>query len=52
MFDYGWLLGDDRRLYAGAGFGAKVLFIDDDRFMDDAFLPRYPTARLSIGYAF
>ena len=51
MVDYGWLLGGDRRLYVGAGFGAKALFADDERFSDD-FLDRYPTARLSVGYAF
>jgi len=51
MIDHGWLLGADRRLYAGAGFGAKLLLVNDDR-LDDDFLARYPTARLSIGYAF
>jgi hypothetical protein len=49
--DYGWLLGRRRSFYVGLGAGAKVLFVDEDEFSDD-LLVRYPTARLSIGYAF
>jgi len=49
--DYGWLLGRTRSFYIGLGAGAKVLFIDEDEFSDDVIV-RYPTARLSIGYAF
>jgi hypothetical protein len=52
LIEYGWLLGSDRRLYAGVGFGAKALFIDEDRFSDEDFIARYPTARVSVGYAF
>lgn len=51
VIDYGWLLGRRRSFYVGLGAGAKVLFVDDDEFSDDV-LVRYPTARLSIGYAF
>lgn len=51
MLDYGWLLGASQRFYLGLGVGAKVLFVDDAEFSDD-FLARYPTARLSVGYAF
>ena len=51
MLDYGWLLGATQRFYVGLGVGAKVLFVDDEDFSDD-FIARYPTARLSVGYAF
>jgi hypothetical protein len=51
LFDYGWLLGATQRFYVGLGAGAKVLFVDDSEFSDD-FIARYPTARLSVGYAF
>jgi hypothetical protein len=48
--DYGWLLGGTKSFYVGLGLGAKMLFIDEDE-VDDATL-RYPTARISVGYAF
>ena len=51
MLDYGWLLGATQRFYLGLGVGAKVLFVDDADFSDD-FIARYPTARVSVGYAF
>lgn len=49
--DYGWLLGATRSFYVGLGVGAKAVFIDDEEFSDDVTL-RYPTARVSVGYAF
>jgi hypothetical protein len=51
MLDYGSLLGATRRLYVGVGAGAKVVFVDDTDFNEDVTL-RYPTARVSVGYAF
>ena len=51
MIEYGWLLNANRSFYVGMGFGAKALFIDEDEVDDDVTL-RYPTARLSIGWAF
>ena len=48
--DHNWLLGASKSFYVGLGIGAKALFIDEDA-IDDATV-RYPTARISIGYAF
>ena len=49
--DYNWLLGASRTFYVGLGAGAKAAFIDDDK-LDGDVTARYPTARISIGYAF
>lgn len=48
--DYGWLLGGTKSFYVGLGLGAKMLFIDEDEI--EGVTLRYPTARVSIGYAF
>jgi opacity protein-like surface antigen len=48
--DYNLLLGESRSYYLGIGAGAKKLFIDSEKFHDPTFA--YPTARLSLGYAF
>lgn len=54
--DYNWLLGRDRRFAVALGAGAKRLIMSDsDRFFDysDFLVARaYPTARLSVGFAF
>ena len=49
--DYNWLLSASRTFYVGLGVGAKAAFIDDDK-LDGDVTARYPTARVSIGYAF
>ena len=50
MLDYNWLLGARKNFMVGTGLGAKRLFpIDVDT--DDVTLA-YPTARLSVGFAF
>jgi len=51
MIEYGWLLNASRSFYIGMGLGAKALFIDEDEVDEDVTL-RYPTARLSVGFAF
>lgn len=48
--DYNWLLGPTQSFYVGLGLGAKALFIDEES-VDNA-TARYPTARISVGYAF
>ena len=48
--DYNLLLGESLTYYVGVGAGAKKLFIDSEKFRDPTFA--YPTARLSLGYAF
>ena len=50
MLEYGWLLGQSRSFYVGVGLGAKAVFINTDDF--DSVTARYPTARLSVGFAF
>jgi hypothetical protein len=51
LLDYGWLLGEQKSFYVGLGLGAKTLFISDQSVADHATL-HYPTARLSVGWAF
>ncbi|HVD04697.1 MAG TPA: hypothetical protein VNB89_01705, partial [Gemmatimonadaceae bacterium] len=48
--DYNWLLGPSRATYVGLGIGAKKIFANSND-IGDATLA-YPTARISIGYAF
>ena len=48
--DYSWLLGPSKATYVGLGVGAKKIFANSDD-IGDATLA-YPTARISIGYAF
>lgn len=49
--DYNWLLGASRSFYVGLGAGAKAALIDVN-VLDGKVVANYPTARLSIGYAF
>ena len=51
MFEYSWLLNQQRSFYMGIGAGVKALFIDEDDVDDDVAL-RYPTVRFSVGWAF
>lgn len=51
MLDYNWLLGETKRFSVAMGLGAKTLFISDKTLADNATV-RYPTARLSVGWAF
>jgi hypothetical protein len=51
LLEYGWLLGRERRFYLGLGLGAKAVFVDSESFIGD-FTARYPTSRISVGYAF
>ena len=51
MLDYNWLLGAQRAFYVGLGVGAKAVFISDKDISDNATV-RYPTARISVGWAF
>lgn len=49
--DYNWLLGANKSFYIGLGAGAKKLFIKDSNILTDV-ISTYPTARVSIGWAF
>jgi hypothetical protein len=51
MLDYNWLLGAQKGFYVGLGAGAKAVFISDKDISDNATV-RYPTARISVGWAF
>lgn len=48
--DYSWLLGESKSFYVGLGLGAKKIFASN-KDIGDATLA-YPTAHVSIGYAF
>jgi uncharacterized protein DUF3575 len=52
MLDYNWLLGANKAFYVGIGAGAKAVFINEDEFNNQSLTFRYPTARLSVGWAF
>lgn len=52
LLEYSWLLGERRNFFVGLGAGAKALLISDDEFSDDSVTLRYPTARISVGFAF
>jgi len=51
MLDYNWLLGAQKGFYVGLGAGAKAVFISDKDIADKATV-RYPTGRISVGWAF
>jgi len=51
MLDYNWLLGAQKAFYVGLGAGAKAVFISDKDISDNATV-RYPTLRISVGWAF
>lgn len=48
--DYSWLLGESKAFYVGLGLGAKKIFANN-KDVGNATLA-YPTAHVSIGYAF
>jgi hypothetical protein len=51
MLDYNWLVGAQKSFYVGLGAGAKRVFISDKDVSDNATV-MYPTARISVGWAF
>ena len=52
LLEYQWLLGVQRNFSVALGVGAKAVFVKDNEFTSDNFVTRYPTARISVGYAF
>lgn len=52
LLEYQWLLGVTRNFSVALGVGAKAVFVNDNEFTSDNFITRYPTARISVGYAF
>lgn len=51
LFEYNWLLGAEQNFHVGMGLGAKTIFGRHDDFISDVNW-HYPTARISIGWAF
>jgi hypothetical protein len=51
LLEYQWLMGMKRNFSVALGAGAKMLFVDEDNVTSSSFTARYPTARVSIGYA-
>ncbi len=52
LLEYQWLMGLERNFSVALGIGAKAVFVKDNQFTSDNFVTRYPTARISVGYAF
>lgn len=52
LLEYQWLMGVQRNVSVALGAGAKAVFVKDTEFTSDNFVTRYPTVRISIGYAF
>jgi hypothetical protein len=52
LLEYQWLLGARKKFAVALGVGAKMLTVDEDEFSNDDIIVRYPTARISVGYAF
>jgi len=52
LLEYQWLMGVQRNFSVALGVGAKAVFVKDNAFTSDNFLARYPTARVSVGFAF
>ena len=52
LIEYQWLMGKARNFALALGLGAKAVMVDEDEITSDDFVARYPTARVSVGYAF
>lgn len=51
LLEYQWLMGAKKSFSLALGAGAKMLFVNEDNVTNASFTARYPTARVSIGYA-
>jgi hypothetical protein len=52
LLEYQWLMGVKRNFSVALGAGAKAVFVKDNEITSDSFVTRYPTVRISVGYAF
>lgn len=52
LLEYQWLLGAKRNFAVALGVGAKALMVNEGDLAGSNFLARYPTARISVGWAF
>ena len=52
LLEYQWLMGAKQNFSVALGAGAKALSVKQETFTSGDFTARYPTARISVGYAF
>jgi hypothetical protein len=52
LLEYQWLLGVKRNFVVALGVGAKALMVKEEDISSGDFTARYPTARVSVGFAF
>jgi hypothetical protein len=52
LLEYQWLMGAKRNFAVALGVGAKALMVKEEDITSGDFTARYPTARVSVGYAF
>jgi len=52
LLEYQWLMGQQKNFALALGAGAKALMVNDDDISSADFTAHYPTARVSIGWAF
>jgi hypothetical protein len=45
-------MGAKRNFALALGVGAKAVQVNEDEITNNDFTARYPTARISVGYAF
>jgi hypothetical protein len=51
LLEYQWLMGSKKSFSMAMGAGAKAVMLNEDDFTGNEVTARYPTARVSIGYA-
>jgi hypothetical protein len=52
LLEYQWLLGKTKSFVVAIGAGAKAIVVTQDKTSSNDYTSRYPTMRISIGYAF
>jgi hypothetical protein len=52
LLEYQWIMGEKKNFALALGAGAKTLMVSEDKLSSTDFVVHYPTARVSIGYAF
>lgn len=52
LIEYQWLMGAKRNFALALGIGAKALMVKEENISSGDFTARYPTTRVSVGYAF
>ena len=51
LLEYQWLMGSKKNFGMTLGAGAKAVMLNEDDFAGNEVTARYPTARVSVGYA-